>query len=98
MASLYRSLADQGLKVIAISVDRDASSLAGFVRENRLPFQVLHDAESQVSRSYGVFRYPESFLIGRQGKIRRHVVGAFDWMAPEVQKEIKAMLAEPAQG
>lgn len=98
MAALHRKFAAQGLKIIAVSVDRDVSSLAGFVREKRLPFLVLHDADSRVSRAYGVFRYPESFLIDRKGRIRRHVIGALDWMAPEVVREIEGMLGEKASG
>lgn len=98
MAALHRRLAGEGLKIIAVSVDRDASSLTGFVRENRLPFMVLHDADSKVSHQYGVFRYPETFLIDRQGRIRRHVIGALDWMSPGIFRQIKGMLAEKSTG
>ncbi len=96
MATLYNTLKDKGLKVVAISVDRDANSLAGFVREYQLPFQVLNDKDSAVSRQYGVFRYPETFLIDRRGVIRRHLIGAVEWMSDPVVREIEAMLAESA--
>ena len=93
---MYNTLRDKGLKVVAISVDRDANSLAGFVREYQLPFQVLNDKDSAVSRQYGVFRYPETFLIDRRGVIRRHLIGAVEWMSDPVVREIEAMLAESA--
>jgi len=96
MATLYNTLKDKGLKVVAVSVDRDANSLAGFVREYQLPFQVLNDKDSAVSRQYGVFRYPETFLIDRRGVIRRHLIGAVEWMSDPVVREIEAMLAESA--
>jgi len=97
MSALYRKYADRGLKVVAVSVDRDISDLSAFVREYDLPFQVLHDADSAVSHSYGVFRYPETFLIDRQGNVRYHLVGAVEWMSDSITKGIEGMLNEPAQ-
>ncbi|WP_236075260.1 peroxiredoxin [Mariprofundus sp. EBB-1] len=93
MAALHDKYAPDGLKIIAISVDKRSSDLANFVDEYRMPFQVLHDADGAVSRQYGVFRYPESFLIGRDGKILYHLVGAMEWMDAPVTKTIEAMLS-----
>ncbi|MDX8401481.1 MAG: TlpA disulfide reductase family protein, partial [Mariprofundaceae bacterium] len=69
MAELYRKYAARGLRVLAVSVDRRDADLAGFVKEYGLPFEVLHDADNAVSRRYGVFKFPETFLIGRDGRI-----------------------------
>jgi len=96
MADLHKTLAKQGLSVVAISVDRDPQALAAFVREYNLPFQILHDEDSNTSQNYGVFRYPESFLIDRNGIIRRHLIGAIDWMSPNVMRDVEAILAEQA--
>lgn len=95
MAALQRTYAEAGLKVVAISVDQYRDDLISFVAEYKLPFQVLHDANSDVSRRYGVFRYPETFLIDRQGKVRAHLIGAVDWMSKPLQARIQAMLSEP---
>ena len=97
MAELHRKYADKGLKVVAISVDKDIKDLDAFVREYKLPFQVLHDADSQVSHSYGVFRYPETFLICRQGNVRYHLVGAIEWMSKSITTGIEGLLNEPVQ-
>jgi len=94
MASLYQMLKAKGLNVVAVSVDRDAAALAGFVREYSLPFQILHDQDSEISRLYGVFRYPETFLIDKKGKIRRHWIGAIEWTSPAIITEVETMLGE----
>jgi peroxiredoxin len=96
MAQLHQTMGKRGLRIVAISVDRDPQALTAFVREYNLPFQVLHDVDSNTSRTYGVFRYPESFLIDHKGVVRRHVVGAIDWLSPNVMRDIEAMLAEKA--
>ncbi len=97
MAELHNKFAERGLKIVAVSVDRDASDLAAFVREYKLPFQVLHDADSAVSHNYGVFRYPETFLIDRQGNVRYHLVGAVEWMSESIITGIEGLLNEPVQ-
>lgn len=97
MSALYRKYADRGLKVVAVSVDREASDLDAFVREYDLPFTVLHDANSAVSHDYGVYRYPETFLIDRQGYVRYHLVGAVEWMSDSIIKGIEGLLNEPVQ-
>jgi len=98
MASLNMKYADRGLKVVAVSVDKNSDDLAGFVHEYQLPFQVLQDADSNVAHQYGVYRFPESFLIDRNGKVRYHLIGAVDWMSPPVLQRIEGMLNEGETG
>lgn len=98
MVTLYNKMKARGLKVVAVSVDQDSSELASFVREYGLPFDVLHDKSNQVSQRYGVYRYPESFLIGRDGRVRYHLIGSVEWMSPQVVNRIETMLDEPKQG
>ena len=98
MVTLYEKLQEKGLKVVAVSVDKNSSELASFVREYGIPFEVLHDQDSQVSQRYGVYRYPESFLIDRNGRVRYHLIGSVEWMSPQVMDNIESMLNEQPQG
>ncbi|RMG92064.1 MAG: TlpA family protein disulfide reductase [Zetaproteobacteria bacterium] len=93
MAKLHERFAAKGLRVVAVSVDQNDEDLAGFVREHQLPFEVLHDPEARVSRRYGVFKYPESFLIDRNGVVRHHLVGAVDWTSEPVVEAVEALLS-----
>ena len=97
MAALHDKYGEQGLKIVAVSVDRELGNLKAFMQEHRMPFQVLHDADSTVSRSYGVFRYPESFLIDRNGTVLYHLIGAKEWMSRPVLDTIESMLKGVAQ-
>jgi len=97
MAELQRKYSNRNFEVVAVSVDRDPAALAGFVREYNLPFTVLNDATNEVSHAWGVFRYPETFLIDQNGVVRVHQVGAIDWMAPTVSGVIESLLAAPPQ-
>lgn len=98
MAELHDKYASRGLKIVAVSVDHRSEDLASFMQEYMMPFQVLHDADSAISRRYGVFRYPESFLIDRDGTVLHHLIGAEDWMSPPITQTIEDMLEKPPQG
>jgi len=98
MIELYKRLKDQGLVIVAASVDKDRSQLVSFVREYNIPFQVVHDVDASVARRYGVFRYPETFLIDRSGKVRFHLIGGVEWTDKTVLKAIHTLLAEKTAG
>jgi len=97
MATLYDKYASRGLKIIAVSVDQRRTDLLGFMKEYPMPFQVLHDADGSVSHSYGVYRYPESFLVDRNGIVQLHLVGAKNWMSQPILRTIEKMLGETAK-
>jgi hypothetical protein len=44
----------------------------------------VRDPDHKSSALYGTFAYPESFLIGRDGKIQRKFIGAVEWTSPEM--------------
>jgi len=98
MAALHHKLKDHGLKIVAVSVDQNIDDLTGFVREYSIPFEVLHDSTADISRRYGVFRYPETFLIDRSGKVRIHLIGAKNWMEPKMYQFIQTMLIKKTLG
>lgn len=99
MPSLQRledTLADEGLAVIAVSVDERYDDIAPFVEEHGLRFLVLHDLGKRVSRRYEVFQFPETWLIGRDGRLVSRVIGARDWSAPASLRVFRDLLGEGA--
>jgi peroxiredoxin len=98
---LHRAYAQKGLKIIAISVDEPGSQpqIRSFVKEYGLTFEVLHDPggqEGKVSRDYQTTGYPETVIIGRDGIIRKKLLGAHDWNSVENRALIDRLLAEKA--
>jgi peroxiredoxin len=64
-----------------------------FVEQMKLTFRVLVDPDGDVGRKFGVWGYPESFLVDRDGQIVERVIGPRDWSAPEQIASIEALLA-----
>jgi peroxiredoxin len=78
---LYRDYGPKGLKLVAVSVDDYVTedSIRKYVNNFGLTFEILHDPTHAIERAYQTTGYPETFVIGREGTIRKWVIGAEDW-------------------
>lgn len=95
--ALHKALGQQGLKVIAVSVDEPGfeTQIRDFVRQYGLTFQILYDSDvAGIRKQYQVTGYPETFIIGKDGLIRRKLIGAADWNSKGNRALIEHLLAE----
>ena len=74
--------------LFALSV---ASVLPGLVQAQMSPQQLVQDAEQKSNALYGTFRPPESYVIDKNGVIRRKFIGAEDWTSPEIVNFLKKL-------
>jgi peroxiredoxin len=97
---LHQAMADRGLAVIAVSVDERFSDVPAFVERFDLTFSVLYDEGKKVSRKYQTFKYPETYILDREGRLKSKVVGPRDWAAPTVIRDMVDLLKEapPREG
>jgi thiol-disulfide isomerase/thioredoxin len=97
--SLHREFGPRGLRVVAVSVDDKGTEklIEKFVRDFGLSFEILHDAPGEIQRRYQTTGVPETFVLGRDGVIRKKVIGAADWSSPGNRALIAQLLAEDAR-
>jgi len=81
---LHRQVADTNLVVIAVSIDDvvGADSVFRFARGLGVTFDILLDSTHAIDRDYQVTGYPETFVIARDGIIRKKWIGPLDWSSP----------------
>jgi cytochrome c biogenesis protein CcmG/thiol:disulfide interchange protein DsbE len=93
---LHEAYGPKGLKIVAVSIDDPGTDaqIREFVKSFGLTFQILHDPKNLISASYQVGGYPETFVIGRDGVIRKKVMEATDWNSAENRALIERLLAE----
>ena len=98
MEKLHREFGPQGLEIVAVSVDDPGQEKAilAFAKEYNLTFEILHDPGKVTARHYQVTGYPESFVIGKEGTIRRKVFAAADWSSETNRVLIRELLGTPA--
>lgn len=94
MQRLHELLGDQGLRIVAVSVDAPGAigDVRSFVHELGLEFDILLNPRGDIQDTYAVTGLPTTFLIDRRGRIRRKVLGGTDWMMPENVKSVHALL------
>jgi peroxiredoxin len=78
---LYEAYGPQGLKLVAVSIDDyvGADSLMAFAKNFGVTFEVLHDSTHSIEEAYQATGYPETFVIGKEGTIRRKWIGPDNW-------------------
>jgi peroxiredoxin len=91
---LHKEFASRGLAVVAISVDDPGAEqrILDFVKEYGLTFEVLHDPRQGTTRNYQITGYPETFIVARDGTIRRKLIGAADWSSDANRALIRELL------
>ncbi len=95
MQQLERELGPQGLKIVAVSVDEGGDDVVRqFAHDLGLTFQILHDQSRRIERIYQTTGVPESFVINRQGRIVKKVIGAADWDATVNKDLMRRLLAQ----
>lgn len=78
--ALYKDYAGRGFKVAAVSIDNGPTAdVRAFVREYGLTFDILQDPTGRIQGLYQTTGVPESFLLDRDGKIVRRLIGGHDW-------------------
>lgn len=82
--ALHRDFAPSGLKVVAVAVDDPGfeQRVRDFVARKGLTFEILSEGSGKIEADYEARGIPATYLIGRDGIIRKRVAGASDWNSP----------------
>jgi cytochrome c biogenesis protein CcmG/thiol:disulfide interchange protein DsbE len=73
-----------GVVVLGVSIDVDADAYHRFLKARNVNFLTVRDPEQKVAAMYGTSGWPETYIIDRQGVMRRKIIGPIDWNAPEI--------------
>jgi peroxiredoxin len=91
--SLYNDFkANEDFVVLAVSQDTDGATVRPFVLQNHFQFTVLLDPRNEVGESYDVNGIPETFIIGRDGRIVAHHVGPYDWSKADIREALGELI------
>ncbi len=85
-----------GVTVIGVSVDQDKPALEKFVAEHRLSFPIARDPDQAVASRFGTSKFPETYIIDRDGKVAEKIIGAFNWQDPRISTFVEG-LARPVK-
>ncbi len=87
----------RGVAVIGVSVDQDGAALAKFVADFHLSFPIARDPNQSVAARYGTFKFPETYILDRDGKVAEKIIGAIDWQDPRIVTFVEDLAGNTAR-
>jgi thiol-disulfide isomerase/thioredoxin len=84
LTRLAQSFDPQSFEVVTVSVDEGWEPIEKFFSGSKIQFRVLLDDGARISRMYGTTKFPETYLVDKDGRLRLKFVGPRNWMDPNV--------------
>jgi thiol-disulfide isomerase/thioredoxin len=69
MNEMQQKYGDDGLVIVAVNLDNEASDAAEFLKAYPAEFTIAYDPTRKLARDYAVEAMPSSFVIGRDGTV-----------------------------
>ncbi|MEE8109609.1 MAG: redoxin domain-containing protein [bacterium] len=94
LEQLYQQYREKGLVVVAVNIDpagKDAVSRA--LQKHTVSFPVLLDPQRRIADLYPTKGIPATFIIDRQGRLLRKIIGSQEWNRQEIADLIEMALA-----
>ena len=99
MEKLYQKLKGKNFEILAVSIDSlGVEAVAPFMKKYNLTFPALIDAEGTVSIAYRTTGVPESFIVDKDGRLVKKIIGSVDWTNPEVLRYFHILIQKPRPG
>jgi len=86
LMSMQERTKARGVVVLGVSIDVDQDAYHRFLKLHNVNLLTVRDPDQKVAGMYGTAGWPETYIIDRQGIVRRKVVGPIDWNAPDVME------------
>jgi cytochrome c biogenesis protein CcmG/thiol:disulfide interchange protein DsbE len=92
LAAGWARYRDQGVVLIGIPFEDTTSNSRAFAEELRMDWPLLADPSSRTALAFGVYGVPETYFIGRDGRIAYRVVGpvSYGFLNDEISRLLVA--------
>ena len=92
LEQLQKKLQGTDITILAVSVDDDADDYHKFLKQHAIDLLTVRESGQKtdtgviapVSSRYGTYKVPETYIIDRNGVIRRKFIGEVNWGQPEI--------------
>jgi len=89
---LQHAIEPRGGTVLGVSVDEDETAYRNFLKNYNVTFPTYRDPSKQIALSYGTTMFPDTYIIDRNGRIDRKLVGEQDWTSPDMTAYFDSLL------
>lgn len=95
LQATQKALRDDGLVVLAISMDDSWKEMAKGLEGYENDFVALLDENGETADRWGAIAVPTAFVVDKQGLVRLRVIGGYDWEAPDLRSRIEDLMYIP---
>jgi thiol-disulfide isomerase/thioredoxin len=92
LEKLYQKYGSKGLVVVGVSVDQEDANVGAFVKQLKVSFPIVHDKAHGVANRFKPPRMPSSYIIDRQGIVRKVHGGFRAADASAIEGEVSSLL------
>ncbi|MBL1276121.1 MAG: TlpA family protein disulfide reductase [Ectothiorhodospiraceae bacterium] len=92
MDEMHSRYEEDGLTIIAVSVDKKRDLIERFIQQMDPAFTVAHDPTGDIARSYRLRAMPTSYLIDREGNLVTSHMGFRSRDKVKLETEIQDLL------
>jgi thiol-disulfide isomerase/thioredoxin len=96
---LEKHIASHDALLIGVAADENSAAYEKFLQDQAIVFATYRDPatkneRSPIADSYGTTMYPETYIIGRDGKIARKLIGYQQWDSPQMLAYFDSLLGK----
>ena len=91
MVAMSKQLDGSNVVIVGVSIDENPEAYHRFLRQFGITYLNVRDPQQSAPMKYGTTGWPETFVIDKDGTIRRKFVGAQEWTKPTVVSYLKSL-------
>ncbi len=91
LISMAQSRKSKGVTVLGISIDVDTDAYHRFLVNHGVSFLTVQDPGQKTGNLYGTHGWPETYIIDRDGVVRRKFIGPVDWNARQIRDYLEKL-------
>jgi len=99
LVEMQKRFQGSDIEVLAVSVDDDADAYRKFLTDHKIDLLTVRDpgqkndagVTAPVASKYGTFKFPETYIIDRNGIIRRKFIGPVNWNQQEIMEYLSRL-------
>ena len=83
LLDLHKQMPD--LAIVGVAMDQSDDVYRRFLTDHHVEITTVRDADGRINQLYGTAQIPETYIIDKNGVLRRKFVSAQIWTSPEIK-------------
>jgi len=89
---LQKRFKESGVVVLGLSVDKNEKDYRNLLSKANVSFLTARDPENRINQEYGTFKFPETYIISKDGKVIQKIIGPANWTDDNMVGYVRSLL------